>query len=68
MQKYRSVTKRFIIVSNTESTAFADAMRQQTETDPEILYLKTSRYKKKSIAGDMMESPEAQADLEGFLK
>jgi len=68
MRQYMAVRKRFIIVSNTESTAFADAMRQQTETDPEILYLKTSRYKKKSIAGDMMESPEAQADLEGFLK
>jgi hypothetical protein len=67
MGEYMAVKKRFIIVSNTESAAFVEAMRQQTKAEPEILYLKTSRYKKKSIAGDMMESEEARADLQNFL-
>lgn len=68
MQQYMTTTKRFIIVSNTENPTFTEAVRQQTAKDPEILYLKTSHYKKKSIAGDMMESTEAQTDLVNFLK
>lgn len=67
MNQYMAVEKRFVIVSNTESTMFVESVRQQTTTDPEILYLKTGRYQKKSIAGDMMESAEAQADLKAFL-
>lgn len=67
MGQYMAVKKRFIFVSNTENAMFVEAARQQTRTDPEILYLKTSRYKKKSIVGDLMESDEAQADLKNFL-
>ena len=67
MGRYMAVPKKFIIVSNTENAVFADAMRQQTEADPDILYLKTSRYQKKSIAGDMMESEEAWKELKRFL-
>jgi len=67
MGQYMATKKRFVIVSNTENTMFVEAMRQQTRTDPEILYLKTNRYQKKSITGDMMESTEAQADLKDFL-
>jgi len=68
MQKYLSAPKRFIIVSNTEGENFENAVRQQTKADPEILYLKTGKYRKRSTAGDMMESNEAKADLEAFLK
>jgi len=67
MQKYRSVTKRFIIVSNTEGESFTNAMKQQIIGEPEMLYLKTGKYKKRSTAGDIMESDEAQADLRAFL-
>ena len=67
MQKYMRVPKRFIIVSNSESKTFVEAMRQQTDVDPDILYLKTGKYQKRSIAGDLMESDEAQADLDEFL-
>jgi len=67
MQKYRSVTKRFIIVSNTEGESFANTMKQQVTGEPEMLYLKTGKYKKRSTAGDMMKSEEAQKDLRAFL-
>lgn len=67
MGQYMAVRKRFIVVSNTESNMFAESLRQQTGSDPEILYLKTSRYKKKSTAGDMMESEDARADLMDYL-
>lgn len=67
MSQYMAVKKRFIIVSNTESNIFTEAMRQQTMGIPEILYMKTGRYGKMSIAGDMMKSQEAQSDLNAFL-
>lgn len=66
LEKFMSVKKRFIIVSNTEVQNFEHAMMQQTK-EPEIMYLKTSKYGKKSIAGDLMESEAAKADLLAFL-
>lgn len=60
-----NVRKRFIVVSNTEG--FEQAMQQQTKGKPEILYLKTGKYKKQSIAGDLLDSVEARADLDAFL-
>ncbi len=66
LARYMVVPKRFIIVSNTEG--FESAMMQQTRQAPEILYLKTSRYKKNSIAGDLLDSEEARADLAEFLE
>lgn len=66
MQKFMSVKKRFIIVSNTEGRNFESAMMQQAK-EPEIMYLKTSKYGKRSIAGDLMESEAATADLQMFL-
>ena len=65
MDRYMNVPKRFIIVSNTEG--FEDAMRQQTNEPPEILYLKSHAYGKSSIAGDILESDAAKADLDAFL-
>lgn len=64
---YLAVQKRFIIVSNTENNAFAEAMQRQTKDTPEILYMKTSRYGKKSTAGDILDSEQALADLMQFL-
>lgn len=65
MNAYMDVPKRFVIVSNTEG--FEAAMAQQTNCKPEILYLKSGKYKRRSIAGDILESDEARSDLEQFL-
>ena len=67
MQRYREVPKRFIIVSNTEGQNFTKAMAQQVSAEPEILYLKTGKYQKRSTAGDMMDSEDARQDLMAFL-
>ena len=67
MKKFQSVKRRFIVVSNTETDAFAQAMKMQSGTEPEILYMKTSKYGKRSTAGDIQESEAARADLEDFL-
>ena len=68
MQKYMAVPKRFIIVSNSEGPNFENALKQQVVGNPEILYLKTSKYQKRSTAGEMMESQEAKDDLKAFLE
>lgn len=65
--QYMSIKKRFIIVSNTEGQLFDLAMQQQTNDEPDVLYLKSGKYGKRSIAGDILESEMAQADLEQFL-
>ena len=65
MDRYMNVPKRFIIVSNTEG--FEDAMRQQTNEAPQILYLKSRKYGKRSTDGDILESDAAKADLDDFL-
>ena len=67
MQRYMDVRKRFIIVSNTENEVFQKAMQQQAKDTSEVLYLKTSKYGKRSTAGDLMMSPEAVTDLDAFL-
>lgn len=67
MQRYMAVKKKFIVVSNTESEQFTQAMRQQTDDEPDILYLKTQKYGKRSIAGDLLDSEAARADLNAYL-
>lgn len=65
MDRYMSVPKRFVIVSNTEG--FENAMRQQTNAEPEILYMKSRKYKRRSVNGDILDSDTARADLAAFL-
>ena len=67
-KRYMSVKKRFIVISNTEGDNFRNALQQQTNEEPVILYLKSGKYKKRSTAGDIMESEEAVADLMEFLQ
>ena len=66
MKKYMDIPKRFIVVSNTEG--FEAVMRQQTHEEPKILYLKSGKYKKRSTAGDILDSEEARNDLDAYLR
>lgn len=68
MQKYMEVPKRFIIVSNTEGPNFESAVKQQTNGEPDVLYMKTGKYHKRSTAGDMMDALDAKAELQAFLE
>ena len=68
LESYLAVPKRFIIVSNTKSPFFTEAMQQQTAVEPEILYVKSSDYEKKSICGDILTSEQARTDLDTFVR
>ena len=65
MGRYMAVQKRFVVVSNTEG--FEAVMTQQAK-DPKILYLKTRKYHRNSIAGDLMDCEEARNDLLRYLE
>lgn len=67
MNHYMNVKKKFVIVSNSENEVFDQAMRQQTNDAPEVLYLKSGKYGKRSIAGDILNCDVAKADLDAFL-
>ena len=67
LKKYMTVHKGFIVVSNTESDYFKQAMQQQTNQEMKILYMKTGKYGKRSTAGDILESEDAKADLDNYL-
>ena len=60
------IPKKFIIVSNSENEVFLQAMRQQSE-QPQMLYLKTGQFGKKSIDGDLLDSEDAQNTFMRFL-
>ena len=62
---YKRIKKRFITVSNTEG--FDQYMQYQVNNAPDILYLKSGKYGKQSIAGDILDSEDARADLDAFL-
>lgn len=66
MGRFMSIPKKFIIVSNTESDVFYKAMQQQAK-EPKLLYMKTAKYKKNSLSGDILKSEAALMDLKLFL-
>ena len=63
-----NVPKRFIVVSNTGTKNFRDAMSQHTNNKPEILFLSAKHYGKVSIEGTILESDAARADLCRFVQ
>lgn len=66
LEAFLAVKKCFVVVSNSEEN-FSAALYQQVPEKPDVLYLKSGKYRKLSIDGDLMESEEARQDLEAFL-
>ena len=62
-----NIKKKFIIISNTEDDTFMNEMYQQAN-EPNVLYMKTSKYGKRSIAGDLLDSADAKSDLCNFIE
>ncbi len=67
LTRYERVPKKFIVVSNTGKKQFQTAFCQHTDKKPDILFLSAKSYGKVSIAGDLMTSPQAVADVRDFL-
>ncbi len=63
---YLAFYERSVLLSNTETEVFNQAMRQQVSGDPDVLYPKSGKYGKRSTAGDILDSEAARTDLQTF--
>ncbi len=69
LQKYRGIRKKFVIVSNTGVENFNKAFMYHVSDNAEanILCLSAKRFNKRSITGDLLDSPEARRILAAFM-
>lgn len=69
LERYLSVKKKFIVVSNTGRDNFTAAFRYhvQEDSEPDILFLGARKFGRVSVKGDLMDSGEARAALLRFL-
>lgn len=70
LEKYLSVPKKFIVVSNTGRDNFTAAFRYHIGEgeEPEILFLSAKSFGRVSIKGDLMESERAREAVRRFAK
>lgn len=70
LEKYLSVPKKFIVVSNTGQENFTAAFRYQINEDkePHILFLSAKRFGKISIRGDLVQSEQVKELLWEFAE
>lgn len=69
-KKYLRAKKKFIVISNTGKENFITAFRDHVEEgeEPDILFLSAMRYRRISVAGDLMDAEAARADLDEFVR
>ena len=67
LDAYERIPKRSVIVSNTNRENFLAALSYHSEAAPDVLFLSAARYGKKSVAGDLLTSEEAAADIAAFV-
>lgn len=68
LEQYESVPKKFIVVSNTGRDNFTAAFRYHTgNAPPDVLFLSARNFDKVSIAGDLMDSPQARETVLRFV-
>lgn len=68
LEQYLNVPKRFVVVSNTGTENFIEALEQHTNKEPKILFLSAKHYGKVSIEGTILQSDAAKADLRRFIQ
>ncbi len=65
---YMGVSKKFIVVSNTNERNFREILSYHVEEEPQILFLHARKYRRVSIEGDIMTSGEAVEDINFFVQ
>ncbi|MBO6061232.1 MAG: hypothetical protein J6P98_03865 [Clostridia bacterium] len=68
LEAYEKVPKRSVIVSNTDEENFIKALSYHSDGAPDILFLSSKKYGKRSLDGDLLTSEEAKADIAAFVK
>ena len=67
LEAYLKVSKRSIVISNTNQDNFIQALAYQSDKEPEILFLSAKKYGKISIDGDLLKSEKAMEDIKKFV-
>lgn len=67
LKKYLCAPKKFIVVSNSNKDNFGLAFCYQSIDVPEILYLSSNEYGKKSIDADLLSSDTVVEKLKQFI-
>lgn len=68
LDQYESAPKKFITISNTGRDNFTAAFQYHTgDAPPDVLFLSARSFGKASIRGDLMDSPEAWAEVLRFI-
>lgn len=65
--KYESIKKMFIVVSNTEKENFIGAFNYHSKEEPNILFLSSRAFNKSSIKRDLLDSEEAKIKILKFI-
>lgn len=70
MAKYMAVPKKFVAITNSNMDKFTELMKAQVPngTEPEMLFLSSGKFKVNSLAGNLMEVPEARELVKEFVK
>lgn len=68
LQQYLAVPKKFIVVSNSQSSHFREAFQQHTDKEPEILFLSAKACGTVTTRNALMQSDSAVHLVQDFLK
>ena len=64
---YEKTPKKFIVVSNTEQKNFSKIFSYEVEGQPNILFLRSKDFGKKSIEGNLLSSDKAKNAIAEFI-
>ena len=68
MNKYFSVNKKVIVVSNSNQEGLKNILNSHIKEDSDVLFLCTRKYNQNSIDGTLMSDEKAKQELVGFIK
>lgn len=69
MNRYLNIKKKFIVVSNSSSSNFKNALKNhiQDNENAEILYLNSRKFNQNALTGTLMQDAEAESIIHDFL-
>lgn len=67
LDRYLSIPKKFLVVSNSQSEHFPEAFCQHTNVEPEVLFLSRNAFGKGGIRDSLLPCPAVEKVLDVFL-
>ena len=68
LDKYESINKRFIVISNGEKENFINVFKYHTDKPVYTLFLSAKSVNRKSISGDLLQSDQIKCEILNFIK